>query len=218
MENQNRERGIIYVGDPMCSWCWGFSPVVDSIIEHFALKLPVFTVLGGLRAGNSEIMDDRLRGFLRHHWEQVNKYTGQPFSFGFLERESFIYDTGPSCRATVAMRLMRPEFTFQFFKSIQQAFYAENRDPTSPETFADLAESFFKIARGEFLKTYNSDRAKDETLDDFRYARTLGITGFPSVLLKDENGYKLLTSGYQSFENLKPKIESWLKSPKRANR
>ncbi len=211
MDDKNRERGIIYIGDPMCSWCWGFSPVVDSIIEHFAAKVPVFIVVGGLRVGNSEIMNDGLKGFLRHHWEQVSKYTGQPFSFGFMERKSFIYDTGPSCRATVTMRLMNPEFTFLFFKSIQHAFYVENRDPTSPDTFADLAESFFKIDRGEFLKTFDSDRAAAETLDDFRYARTLGITGFPSVLLKNESGYALLTNGYKSFEKLKPQIESWLK-------
>lgn len=209
MVGANMERGIIYVGDPMCSWCWGFSPVMDDIIEFFALKVPVFIVVGGLRVGKSEIMDDDLRGFLRHHWEEVNKYTGQPFSFGILEKNNFIYDTGPACRAVVTMRLMRPELNFVFFKSIQKAFYLENRDPTLPDTFADLADNL-DVDRDEFLKTYGSEKSKIETTEDFRYARTLGITGFPSLLLKDGNGYTLLSNGYQSFGNIKPKIESWL--------
>ena len=210
MAGANRERGIIYIGDPMCSWCWGFSPVMDDVIEQFALKVPVFIVLGGLRVGKSGIMDDQLRGFLRHHWEEVNKYTGQPFSFGILEGSQFIYDTGPSCRAVVSMRIMRPELTFVFFKSIQNAFYFENLDPTSLDTFADIAQRL-NVDRDEFCKTYESEKSKAETIEDFRYARTLKITGFPALLLKDQNDYTLATNGYQSFANIKPIIESWLK-------
>ncbi len=26
---------LVYVADPMCSWCWGFSPVIDAIRERF---------------------------------------------------------------------------------------------------------------------------------------------------------------------------------------
>lgn len=210
MANPIRERGIIYVADPMCSWCWGFSPVMDSIIDQFALKVPVFIVVGGLRVGKAGVMDDQLRGVLRHHWEEVNKLTGQPFSFGILEGSQFIYDTGPACRAAVSMRLMRPELAFVFFKSIQNAFYCENRDPTSLDTFADIAQSL-NVDREEFCSRYNSEESKIETIEDFRYARTLGITGFPALLLKDQDDYTLLANGYQPFNNIKPKIESWLK-------
>ena len=183
---------------------------MDSIIERFALRVPVFIVVGGLRVGKAGIMDDQLRGFLRHHWEEVNKYTGQPFSFGILEGSQFIYDTGPACRAAVTMRLMRPELAFVFFKSIQKAFYLENLDPTSRDTFADIAERL-NVDRDEFCNTYDSEKSKSETIEDFRYARTLGITGFPALLLKNQNDYTLATNGYQSFDTIKPKIESWLK-------
>ena len=32
---------FLYVADPMCSWCWGFSPVIDKIDETFGETAPV---------------------------------------------------------------------------------------------------------------------------------------------------------------------------------
>ena len=29
-----RDAELIYVGDPMCSWCWGFAPVAQALVEQ----------------------------------------------------------------------------------------------------------------------------------------------------------------------------------------
>jgi len=50
----------------------------------------------------------------------------------------------------------------------------------------------------------------DETINDFRYARGLGITGFPALVAKDDEGLATLALGYRPFDALKPVIESWL--------
>jgi protein-disulfide isomerase-like protein with CxxC motif len=33
---ENKE--IIYVGEPMCSWCWGFSPVLRQLLKTFNFR------------------------------------------------------------------------------------------------------------------------------------------------------------------------------------
>ncbi|MFQ5523922.1 MAG: DsbA family protein, partial [Acidimicrobiia bacterium] len=38
---------LIYVGDPMCSWCWGFAPEIEDLADEY----PVEVVVGGLRPG-----------------------------------------------------------------------------------------------------------------------------------------------------------------------
>ena len=43
-------RFLVYFADPMCSWCYGFSPVIREIADHFGERLPVEVVMGGLRA------------------------------------------------------------------------------------------------------------------------------------------------------------------------
>ena len=45
------QKELIYFVDPMCSWCWGFSPVILSISQAFAGRVPVRVVLGGLFPG-----------------------------------------------------------------------------------------------------------------------------------------------------------------------
>ena len=59
---------FLYVGDVMCSWCWGFAPTLTKLTENF--QLPIRVVNGGLRPGPSaELLDNRMASFLGHHWE-----------------------------------------------------------------------------------------------------------------------------------------------------
>ena len=37
---------FIYVGDPMCSWCWGFAPVLERMTEVY--EIPIRVVVGGI--------------------------------------------------------------------------------------------------------------------------------------------------------------------------
>ena len=41
---------FVYVGDPMCSWCWGFAPVLERMQEVY--DVPLRVVVGGLRPGS----------------------------------------------------------------------------------------------------------------------------------------------------------------------
>lgn len=85
-------------------------------------------------------MDAQLKGFLRHHWEEVAQRSGQPFSYELLDREDFVYDTEPAARAVVLAKQLAPERSWEMFTGIQHAFYAENRDTNELETYLELAE------------------------------------------------------------------------------
>src|SRR5690242_8930931 len=39
---------LIYFADPMCSWCWGFAPVIGAIRQRFGDALPIRLMMGGL--------------------------------------------------------------------------------------------------------------------------------------------------------------------------
>ena len=74
---------LLYFADPMCSWCWGFSPVIHSIVDSFNDTIPVEIHVGGLRAGNTKQMDQEQRLYILNHWFNVNEASGQPFDFSF---------------------------------------------------------------------------------------------------------------------------------------
>lgn len=202
-------RRIFYFADPMCSWCWGFSPVIARIVEDYDSRAPVRLVAGGLRAGATEAADERVKRAIRGHWEHVEETTGQPFDFAFFDREGFVYDTAPACRATVAMRNLVPESTFAYLEALQRGFYAQNRDVTDPTVLASLAEPF-NVTAEVFAAVYASPEVEEAMLADFRLTQALGIAGFPAVVLKDEGGLVPLTIGYQPFADLAAALEAWL--------
>jgi putative protein-disulfide isomerase len=86
----------------MCSWCYGFAPVIPAIADHFGARLPVRLVMGGLRAGNTRPMRSQDKDYIRDAWTRVNAASGQSFDFAFFDRDGFVYDTEPACRAVVA--------------------------------------------------------------------------------------------------------------------
>lgn len=206
---------IIYVADPMCSWCWGFSPAIEIIRERFSAQVPVRLVVGGLMPNVKNLLSDESKSEIRHHWEQVHETTGQPFCFDFFEREGFTYNTEPSCRAVVAARSIAPERSFAFLANVHEAFYVGNRDVTDPQVLLALAEET-GLDREDFVASFNAKEIMEETFRDFQTARRMNVRGFPSILLRDDEEYAFLTVGYQPLENLAPIIDVWAKDERPA--
>jgi putative protein-disulfide isomerase len=193
----------------MCSWCWGFAPTISKIKEHYNDTAPLNLVMGGLHAYDDFPMSDEYKAEIRHHWEDVTRATGADFDYAFFGWEGFVLDTEPACRAVVSARNLEVTDLLSFYESVSRSFYSENKDTTSIETFRILAEEA-KLDVDKFVQAFDSDKIKQETVNDFRIAKSLGVSGFPTVLVTEDQKYTLLTAGYQPFESLQPLIETWL--------
>ncbi len=203
-----------YFADPMCSWCWGFSPILEKIQATYDEHLNIALMLGGLRPGvPGEItppMTAQLRGDILHHWHEVEKMTGQTFNFEDAMPEGFVYDTEPASRAVVAVAQLSSDQIFAYFKSIQTAFYVEQIDVTDTDNLVDLA-SKIGIARDLFLKQFHSETVKKITQQHFQGARQAGVTGFPSLVIQDGSDFNFISKGYRPFEEISSLINNWIK-------
>ncbi|MGZ5084350.1 MAG: DsbA family protein [Usitatibacter sp.] len=195
---------LLYVADPLCSWCYGFGPELSKLLaSHAGTRLDL--VMGGLRPFNREAMSDAFRNMLREHWRHVAQASGLPFSEATLAREGFVYDTEPACRAVVTARAMAPSMEFSFFKAVQAAFYRDAREVTRPEVLADVAaESGY--GRDLFLERLQSDAMREETLKDFAAAQSMGISGFPTLAVEYGQQLYLVTSGYVTADVLEQRL------------
>lgn len=197
---------LIYIADPMCSWCYGFGPELAALLEGVP-DLPVDIVLGGLRAYNKNVMDAGLRKELQEHWKTVAERTNLPFSYDILSRENFVYDTEPACRAVVAARMLAPTASLYVFHEIQRRFYSEGMDVTQGPVLAKIAceamaEQGQNIDEATFLTTWGSDVAIKAANDDFLLAHKWGITGFPTLVLERDGQYDMVTAGYVAMPTL----------------
>jgi putative protein-disulfide isomerase len=204
------EPHLVYFADPMCSWCWGFSPVIEAVRATYGERLPVRLIMGGLRPGNTKPMTEKAKHETRGHWEHVHEASGQPFDFAFFEREGFVYDTELPAAAVVLVRHLAPHLAFDFLKRAHAAFYAHNRDVTQPDVLADLAAEL-GIAREAFRDAVTSEEIKSATWRDFGTSQNAGVTGFPTLIASTEQSghYAMVTQGFQPAENILPVIAHW---------
>lgn len=205
------QKQIIYVGDPMCSWCYGFTNVIQQIRGVFRDRCSVTLVMGGLRPDGTHIVDDRYRNFLREHWREIGERTGQAFDLSILDNTGWIYDTEKACRAVVVMRQLKPDVEWEYFAAAQKGFYHQNHNPNDPKSFARIAEPF-GINQETFLGAYRDERIFEATQTDFDWAKSVGVSSFPTVLVRDKRGIAPLTIGYRPYEQLVEPLERWLKT------
>ena len=201
---------LIYVGDPMCSWCYGISEEFSQTMDHYGDEIELELVMGGLRAGGGEEWNTSFREFLRHHWEDVGMKSGQPFKFDLLDRESFDYDTEPACRSVVAVGEIDESKMLPFFKAVQQGFYLENRDPKSAEFYKSICEGM-DIDFSLFTSKFESATIKGKTAKHFQRASLLGANSFPTLFLEYKGQRHNIAKGYSTFEKMKGRIDTLIK-------
>ena len=162
---------LIYVGDPLCSWCWGFAPSLRSLRLRHPDRFRYRILLGGLRTGASAVqVDEKVRSYLAGAWKEVERRSGQPFNHSFLETADFVYDTEPACRAVVAARHLAPDRVFEYNEALQDAFYHRSLDPTKLETFLTIAREQ-GLSEETFQTTFHAEEVHRETREGFHTKR-----------------------------------------------
>lgn len=185
----------------MCSWCWGFAPVITRIKEVFGERLNISLNLGGLRPGTVEPISTELRDEILHHWHEVHRPTNQPFLFDNAMPDGFIYDTEPASRAVLAFGKLQPENTLAYFSSIQSSFYTQGLDVTQQATLANIATNF-ELDSQSFHELFISDDMRSLTQEHFKRSQQAGIRGFPSLILQQGKNSETLSRGYVNWENI----------------
>lgn len=176
-------RRLIYVMDPLCSWCFAFMPVLQRLAEIAEAEgMSLQIVAGGLR----------------HEGE---KGTGSI--------ELTIYDNEPPCRAIVSARSLDPSKVLPFVIQLQQGFHSKGMDIMRPNLLVKLAERV-GLEAAQFAQLFDSEEMRNATLDDFHWVENLGIVGFPTLLAEAKGQLALLTNGYQPLEQLEPLLKRWL--------
>ena len=65
---------LYYIGDPMCSWCYGFTNEWSAFVAALP-NVKFIYLMGGLRPDGTESMAS-LKDFLAEHWHEINQRTG----------------------------------------------------------------------------------------------------------------------------------------------
>ena len=196
---------LLYVTDPMCAWCYGFTPVIRRLQALWRGRLSVEVVVGGLHPYATEPLLNEEKERLAVSWHLVQERTGLPFDYSFFLRQNFVYDTEPACRTLLAVRHLRPVLVLEVLRALHSAFYAEGRDIADPEELIRIT-GMFGIPENLFLTLYEAEEIKRQTEEEFQFAERIGATSLPSLYLQEAYGPELIARGYCDLDELEGRL------------
>lgn len=197
---------IYYVYDPLCGWCYGFSPVIQEFYQSHQEEGIEFRVLtGGMILGEKEGPVGEVADYIRQAYPQVEKTTGVSFGKAFqekiLEPGTAQFTSLPGALAMAAFRRYQPDNAIPFAARIQKAIYEEGRFPAEAKTYGQCAEDFGMNAQ-DFMKLMVDKDLLELVKQEFKVVQQWGIQGFPAVIYQHkEQGY-LMTRGYVPLDTL----------------
>lgn len=185
---------VLYFANPMCSWCYGFGPSLRAITTEFAGEVRLNLALGSLREDTEPLRADQ-KAYLRQAWTRVGEASGQTFHFDLLERDDFVYDTRPACRAVAAVRASEDDW-LSYLGAIQTAFYLDNRDVTAAATLADIAEEA-GVDGAPVEQALADPSSAEQLVAEYQQVARMGVSGYPTVLAMTRPKPSLVTVGFQ---------------------
>lgn len=196
---------VYYVFDPLCGWCYGFSPVIQQTAIDWSGKVDVEVVVGGMVTGSREgVMDPGMAKYILSAFPRVEQYCGVKFGEPYkkqLQSGKYYSSSVASCRAVVAVRELKPEKTLAFISAIQKKMFMDGSELQSMAEMADIAAQL-GVDKAAFLKTAQSEENRKATEADFKRASAMGVTGFPSLVVEKSGKFQKITEGYASKQDV----------------
>jgi putative protein-disulfide isomerase len=201
---------VVYIADPMCSWCYGFAPVLARLGSELRSGVSLRYVMGGLAPDSDDPMPAEVRQMIQGAWGSIERVTGVKFNRDFWTECAPRRSTYPACRAVLAAESLREGAGAEMFRGIQHAYYQEAQNPSDEAVLLAVGEKI-SFDRATFQAELRSERTEEELQRHLRERARLGVTvgaaGFPTLALSEEDGrLHLLTAGYCDWSALEPKL------------
>ncbi len=203
---------IVYVYDPLCGWCYGFSQVIRQLKDQYESQLDFQVYSGGMAVGQRAVPIKQAYGYIKNALGVVEQTTGVRFGSNFkalLEDGEYVYNSIPPCLALTVFKDLSAQSPVDFAHDLQHAFFYEGKSLNDPATFQSLAERY-GIAPGDFAQAYQDESYRQMMYEEFRYCQQLGVTGFPTLIFQHADQRNILSRGYQSYDTLQAVVEEIL--------
>jgi len=199
---------LIYVHDPMCSWCWGFEPVRAQLFAALDGRIPIRRLVGGLAPDSDAPMPAEMRLGLQQTWRHIQQaIPGTEFNFDFWCKCAPRRSTYPANRAVIAARRQGEEYDQPMTNRIQRAYYLEARNPSDNETLIDLSADI-GLDAGRFAEQLVDATTEQMLMTEIHSTRAMGINSFPSLALARDSGLDYIGLNYTDARAMLAQIEA----------
>ena len=184
---------LYYLHDPMCSWCWGFTPTWNKVKEALEDKVKVTYLLGGLALDNDEDMTLQTQNYVQSNWRRIEeKIPGTKFNYDFWIKCKPRRSTYPACRAVISARIQSPDCETSMIRAIQKCYYLDAQNPSKEDVLVSLAIELGLDAE-KFQLDLRSEKVNKMLLAEISLAKSLGMSRMPSLSLQTGRGLRAIS-------------------------
>lgn len=215
---------LIYVFDAYCSWCYGFGPVVEKIIENFSDDLDSEVISGGMIQEDIPLrqMADRFPD-PESVFGRITQMTGQPIAPQYIDMlrnpndVEYTFNSIYPARALSTLKYFSPDRNIEQANSIQDLIFKKGKDLTKTKSYKKVAEKF-GIEWPAFVHRLESENSLEDARYEFHLSRQLEVTSYPAVFIQTGDQYfHLIARGYTAYDDMEKRILNILQEEKTKN-
>ncbi len=179
---------LYYVTDPICSHCWALEPELRRFEKQYGHYFTLQTVMGGLLKSWDGFADVS-NGIgspadVAEHWREVGEHSRMPID-GSLWLSDPIQSSYPPSRVYKMIQRENEEMAKTFLRRAREAVFAFNRNIGEEKVLIDLVDQL-GLDGAKIVKEAEGTAAQVLLEEDFALAGSLGVRGFPTVIMVNE--------------------------------
>lgn len=204
--SQSMSSTLVYIHDPMCSWCWGFARSYRELMAALPQSVKVVRLLGGLAADSSEAMPMEMQQYLEKTWKNIEAtIPGTRFNYDFWTRCRPRRSTWPACRAVIAARQQGLHYDLAMTSAIQQGYYLKAKNPSDDSTLIEFAGEL-GLDTDSFSGMLNAKSTQLQFEQEMMMSRRLGVQGFPALVVQNGNSTQAIQLDYTNVATMLDRI------------
>lgn len=198
---------IIYVYDPMCGWCYGFTNTIDSIASKYKDDFKFEVIAGGLIFDSIPISN--FENYITENHEYFEEETGVAYGKSFMDstlKDNSVYTR--SLEPAMAIHIIQeanPERAVEFLVTVQRAIFHDGIHPMNPNAYLPYIKGY-NITEQAFLTKMKSDEYRRKINQGYIKASEMGVDGYPVLILNQQGKTKKLISGHMPFDKVDKKV------------
>lgn len=202
-----------YFQDTLCGWCFGFEPTLTRLHRVWSSQLDLHVYAGGMLTGERVQPLATKAELISSSYRTIEERCGVAFGERFLTQVlpdgSMMLNSRMPGLALLSYRALHPDAALAAAHWMHQALYHDGLDLNESDTYRRMAIAF-DIEPEMFLTLMMSEQMSDALTDEFEYVQSLGIEGFPTLLLEHNDSVHVLAYGFTPFDELDMMLQSVL--------
>ncbi|RLL41999.1 DsbA family protein [Oceanobacillus piezotolerans] len=199
----NKKIDLYYVTDPICSHCWALEPVLRRFVSQYGEYFNFQTVMGGMLEKWGDGFADAANGIagpsdVAGHWREVGEYTRMPID-GSLWYDNPVHSSYPPSRVYKVIQQQNEALANVFLRRAREAVFAFNENIADKDVLIKLVNELGLDGK-KVVEQADEPSGQKVLNEDFGLAASLGVRGFPTIIMVNEEKKGVKIVGGRPFD------------------